>query len=538
MLAPKLREAPIDMKVKVKRIFDIDVPKGYDNHFCDTAYVKDALEGEVDYWRYWSPIFIDAGTGKGKTSFIYEVLIPRALEQRRHVVLVSNRIACSIQQKRAILELLESPLRRQLTDQGVRETDIFGSVAVISYQSLPRFVNDPANKDWLDNVLYMVADECHYFTADCSFNRHCEYHLKLITKHFKRAIRIYMSATSFDVLQLLLDAENKIDYRAERFAGWRWERHFHRYHWKPDHSHVDLHFFQDLGEIKKLILGTTDKYLIFVDSKERGKEFARELGNRAIYLDADSKGSKEMEKLLKDNAFEAQVLVTTKILDCGVNILDNRLRDIVVVTDDRTSMLQMLGRKRCKPGERVNLRACDMDKRVLARRYRDGQELLAVLERYERSDEEERRRLGREIWNGDDDRLRLYFGLTDRTILPNRLAFYALRRKLYFYEKILNGRQTFRAAVCEWLGKTLEPEVVPADELAAFCEAHLGQELSGDEIATVRELIVKAAGATGFVEPQPTRVATLGRDALNNRMGKFNSPYRFEKNVWKILKEE
>ena len=80
--------------------------------------------------------------------------------------------------------------------------------------------------------------------------------------------------------------------------------------------------------------------------------------------------------------------------------------------------------------------------------------------------------------------------------------------------------------------------MVPADELAAFCEAHLGQELSGDEIVTVRELIVKAAGATGFVEPQPTRVATLGRDALNNRMGKFNSPYRFEKNVWKILKEE
>ena len=204
MLAPKPREAPIDMKVKVKHIFDIDVPKGYDNHFCDTAYVKDALEGEVGYWRYWNPIFIDAGTGKGKTSFIYEVLIPRALELGKHVVLVSNRIALSIQQKRAIMELLESPLRRLLTDQGVRETDIFGSVAVISYQSLPRFVNDPANKDWLDNVLYMVADECHYFTADCSFNRHCEYHLKLITKHFKRAIRIYMSATSFDVLQLLL----------------------------------------------------------------------------------------------------------------------------------------------------------------------------------------------------------------------------------------------------------------------------------------------------------------------------------------------
>ena len=87
------------------------------------------------------------------------------------------------------------------------------------------------------------------------------------------------------------------------------------------------------------------------------------------------------------------------------------------------------------------------------------------------------------------------------------------------------------------MGKNLEPDEVPADELTAFCEAHLGQELSEEEIATVRALVVKAAGATGFVEPQPTRVATLGREALNNRMAKFGSGFRFEKTIWKIIKE-
>lgn len=55
---------------------------------------------------------------------------------------------------------------------------------------------------------------------------------------------------------------------------------------------------------------------------------------------------------------------------------------------------------------------------------------------------------------------------------------------------------------------------------------------------TVRKLIVKTAEAKGFKEQQPTRVDTLGTEALNNRLSKVESPYRFEKKRWVILKEE
>ena len=541
MLASQKHAPPEDMNVRIASEYDDPLkPKGYRTFRCDTDSIKEALEEEVPYWRYWKAILIDAPPGRGKTSFVYEVLIPLAIKMNRNVLLVANRNALSLQMKLDVMELIGSPLRDRLTDLGIRETDIFGSVGIASYHSLPRFLNDPENEDWLDNVEYVVADECHYFASDSSFNDLTEWHLKLITKHFKRAIRVYMTGTSWDVLRPIADAEMAIKYDKERACKVHLDREIIRYHWEQDHSHVDLRFFRDLEEIKQLILGNpNEKYMIFVDSRDSGRALADALGkDRATYLDAESKGTKEMTKLLKEQTFDRQVLVTTKVLDCGINLWDNRLRHIVTVTDDRVSMLQMLGRKRRKPGERVNLYVCDMDLKLIAKRYRDGQELLAALREYQEGDTEVHHQMARSCWRSEDRKYRIYFRITDWSIVPNEVAFWELRRKDYFYRKLLEGHTTFRGEVCKWLGKTQEPEKAPDEELTAFFEDHLGQELNEEEIVTVRKLIVKTAVAKGYLEPQPTRVATLGQEALNNRLSKVESPYRFEKKRWVILKEE
>ena len=541
MLSSQKHTPPEDMNVRIASEYNDPLrPKGYRTFRCDTDSIKVALEEEVPYWRYWNAILIDAPPGRGKTSFVYEVLIPLAIKMNRNVLLVANRNALSLQMKLDVMELIGSPLRDRLTDLGIRETDIFGSVGIVSYHSLPRFLNDPENEDWLDNVEYVVADECHYFTSDSSFNDLTEWHLKLITKHFKRAIRVYMTGTSWDVLRPIADAEMAIKYDKERACKVYLDREIIRYHWEQDHSHVDLRFFRDLEEIKQLILGNpNEKYMIFVDSRDSGRALADALGkDRATYLDAESKGTKEMTKLLKEQTFDRQVLVTTKVLDCGINLWDNRLRHIVTVTDDRVSMLQMLGRKRRKPGERVNLYVCDMDLKLIAKRYRDGQELLAALREYQEGDTEVHHQMARSCWRSEDRKYRIYFRITDWSIVPNEAAFWALKRKDYFYRKLLEGHTTFRDEVCKWLGKTQEPEKIPGDELNAFFEAHLGQELSEEEIVTARKLVVKTAEAKGFKEQQPTRVDTLGTEALNNRLSKVESPYRFEKKRWVILKEE
>jgi len=61
--------------------------------------------------------------------------------------------------------------------------------------------------------------------------------------------------------------------------------------------------------------------------------------------------SKKEEKgifldLVENECFICQVLITTSVLDCGINIKDPSLKNIVIETFDKTSFLQMLGRIR------------------------------------------------------------------------------------------------------------------------------------------------------------------------------------------------
>ena len=73
-----------------------EIPDFYCHHRCDTEYIRDALEPEIAYWNYMDPVFIDAGTGKGKFTFDIEVLIPRAQRLGKNMVILSNRSALSL----------------------------------------------------------------------------------------------------------------------------------------------------------------------------------------------------------------------------------------------------------------------------------------------------------------------------------------------------------------------------------------------------------------------------------------------------------
>ncbi len=69
-------------------------------------YVSKAIGEEYKEWKNGDFVFIDAPTGTGKTTFIYEKIIVKALEDNVNVLLVSNRIALSMQQKRKIYDII------------------------------------------------------------------------------------------------------------------------------------------------------------------------------------------------------------------------------------------------------------------------------------------------------------------------------------------------------------------------------------------------------------------------------------------------
>ena len=67
MLASQKHTPPEDMNVRIASEYDDPLkPKGYRTFRCDTDSIKEALEEEVPYWRYWKAILIDAPPGRGK----------------------------------------------------------------------------------------------------------------------------------------------------------------------------------------------------------------------------------------------------------------------------------------------------------------------------------------------------------------------------------------------------------------------------------------------------------------------------------------
>lgn len=540
-LTPKLVDIYDDYKPDFVRTFS-----------CGEGNVCEVLREEVNYWNRRDPVLIDAPTGRGKTAFVYNVLIPRAIEQGRNVLLISNRVAISVQQKLKIMELQGSPLIGCLTDKGIQQQENFGTVRVITYHRLPALLKEEYNKQWLANLMYVVADEVHFFTADSSFNENCAYYLKLITSKFQHAIRIYLTATAWDVIHPLAGAErnNFKDYDVVASPYTIYPRELLHYRFSADYSHVSLTFFEELEEIKTLVLQRpADKWLIFVSSKQEGQAFAADLNNaefsapnkkRAIYLDADKKDTTEWSNLLGRSMFDAQVLVATSVLDCGINIWDDALKNIVIITDSRTSLVQMLGRKRCKPKEKINLYVKDIPTRTLASRYDDGLALFSWYNRYKNADHKERTKMATEIWSKGDPVLLKYFRLGGGTLYPNELAFFSLGRKLRFYEQFIseNAPVTFQSVVRKGLGMVVEDTVDPREVLISFCSVHQDTEMTENQIVEFRKLVVNACEQNGHKEPQPTRKNSLGMGALNNRLAKLSVPFELDEKQWIIHAKE
>ena len=146
----------------------------------------------------------------------------------------------------------------------------------------------------------------------------------------------------------------------------------YRYYGIPfDFSYITPVYYSESTEILKAILSTPqdEKWLIFTDSKKEGNYIKEKLvdiaNNKEIPLTLSSslaettfitsstrkmKGLREFqtfEDIIKQERFKQRVVITTRVLDNGVNIKDPQLKHIVIDAYERTEFLQMLGRKRC-----------------------------------------------------------------------------------------------------------------------------------------------------------------------------------------------
>lgn len=134
-------------------------------------------------------------------------------------------------------------------------------------------------------------------------------------------------------------------------------------------------YFQELEDLYELIRKDTknSKWLVFVDDEEEGisaQASLSALGINSVFLSRKSLNNGRTAKVEFDNIvsqrfFSCQALIATSVMDCGVSITDSNVNNIVLSSPDKTKFLQMLGRRRLRDNETVNLFIkCQSERRI------------------------------------------------------------------------------------------------------------------------------------------------------------------------------
>ncbi len=284
---------------------------------------SDLIEDKYKSWKD-TRIILDGGTGSGKTYFVLNKIGKYAKECNCKILYLCNR----------------SKLRDQ-TYGDIKKLKLQDTVIVMTYQSLQNRIK---HKDTFPHYDYIIADECHYFTNDALFNEYTDLSYKYL-KHQSKNVVIYISAT------------------AKVFFHWMKQKEIvtqeHYFSIPKDYSYVDKVYFYDkkylIPQIDKILEEEKDsKIIVFCNSITRMLELYKKYENQADY--AASQNAVKVKDICNEKCvyehkdgkvtFDKRILVTTKVLDNGINIKDKKVKHIFSEILDADSAIQALGRKR------------------------------------------------------------------------------------------------------------------------------------------------------------------------------------------------
>lgn len=326
-------------------------------------YVSDALKDEFQNWTADRSVFLAAPTGAGKNRFIETVLIPFCRRNGKRILLLSNRVALGRQEKRRLATIfgMEKVLV-DYTDTGLDKVTEFGNLEVISFQQLECWINhrdSRLGKLKQTHFDYVVIDEAHYFLTDCNFNSRTDISLDFIGKQFQNSVRIYMTATPFEIFPVLKKSDmiRLIDENENAYFTYR---NWLLYEFQADYSWIHPYAFESLEDLVDIVERKNEKWLIFVDSIDKGSELKTLLKGDTSFITSQSKNegnesNSEFMQIVKEEKCDRQIIITTSVLENGVNIKDRNIKNVAIFSNDKIQFLQMLGRVRRYSGASINL---------------------------------------------------------------------------------------------------------------------------------------------------------------------------------------
>ena len=300
-------------------------------------WVSDIIGDDFKTWKN-EFIILDCDTGCGKSYFCLHKLGKYAKLHNRKILYLCNR----------------RKLRNQIFDD-VKRYGFKDTIYVTTYQLLQKNIQDGKGPIDYD---YIVADECHYFMTDATFNDYTDVAYNYIMQQ-KKAVVLFVSATAKKFFKYLLDA-NKVKKR-------------NYYRLDKDYSYVDKVYYYQSNELISIIDDILEnekdsKIVVFCNVGSRIIEMSKVYKNQAHYYCSKSTKDVKLREICGWNSdkvddcikyysselitFDKRILFTTSVLDNGIDLKDERIKHIFTEIIDIDTMIQSLGRKRHLEGKK------------------------------------------------------------------------------------------------------------------------------------------------------------------------------------------
>lgn len=336
---------------------------------CEVKQTVSAVIG--DSYKNWDSnqiVIIDCPTGSGKSYFIFETLLDYAISNQKRILYLVNRKVLRAQLDEQYISgsnaLNKLHKKYRNTRFNIREY-----IRIYTYQYIETLClenADPFNDNSFD---YIVYDECHYFYSDSNFNSNTEVSYNYLRNKFINKTHIFMSATIENMREFISESIPNANYTLNARFPLGSPQKVREYFIEKNYDYLSINYFNDIDDLIYLIGNKeydNQKWLIFTDSKDRGKEIKKEIEKNTqsiknediVFIDTNYRNNEDssetMDEIIQKNVMNKMIIISTPVMDNGISIKDIGLRNLVLLCDTEEEFIQMIGRKR-EDGQKVNL---------------------------------------------------------------------------------------------------------------------------------------------------------------------------------------
>ncbi len=318
-------------------------------------WVSNVIGDEFKKWKSGTGIFIDCQTGTGKSYFVERTLLSYCIENKKTMLYICNRINLKRQVKLDIAEAQGIDLS-SYDMEAIDKLEQIGKCTIMTYHKIQNYkireiYNADAQNELIDSYYdYIIMDEVQYINHDSSFVGKIQYfYNNYFPRVINQSIMIYLSANmdtvSGDIKKVYAKNNNSniVDYSTGR-----------------DYSYVNAYYFNDYENLINTINNddSGNKWMIYINSIDNAKEIQSKI-NDCKFICSQNNGREMDEEILQEiiltQKFSCKCVIATKALDNGVNVKDELLTNIVIITLNKIDFIQMLGRKRININDAQNV---------------------------------------------------------------------------------------------------------------------------------------------------------------------------------------